>query len=457
MNNGSKNMGVTGSDIKTLTDGSQKTEIITLDEPVGVQNPLQVDGDSIYAKDIDVVKSDNGNFSGTVTDYFDSLTSIQSDITANNPKTIKLWFNRTIYSHSIGFGCDDLAKGFGNSITIKLLGSGEAVRFEKTFLPTDPNSFLAEFGQKAFNGIILEFNTAAEVCLSNLTIAKSIETKSSIYGLDANDEVQEVKTTEDGYLAISDNSNGLSIAQGNVSKTSFIHKFGNAPDFGSTDGIATIWDGANSSDIDQMSYVYSTSADIDSISSSSSSDNFELEIQGLDANYNVVIQTKTLQGQAKIALDVPLLRVFRVVNVNSSDNIGHVYGYVDTAILLGVPVDSTKVRAVIQPGNNQTLMAIYTVPAGRTGYMRDWYASIAGANKTSNYSTELRARPFSGVFQLKHLSSLTNTGTSTYQHIYNEPEIFAEKTDIEMRVSLTATGVSGASFSAGFDIVLIEN
>ncbi|CAN8142793.1 hypothetical protein THIOSC15_770003 [uncultured Thiomicrorhabdus sp.] len=98
--------------------------------------------------------------------------------TGDNPKTIKLWFKRTIYSHAIGFGCDDLTKGFGTSITVKLLGSGEAVRFTKTFTPGDPNSFLAEFGPKAFNGILLEFNTANEVCLSNLTIGKALEVNS---------------------------------------------------------------------------------------------------------------------------------------------------------------------------------------------------------------------------------------------------------------------------------------
>jgi hypothetical protein len=40
--------------------------------------------------------------------------------------------------------------------------------------------------------------------------------KSVITGKDENDVFRNVNVTEDGYLAISDNSDGLSIAEGNV-------------------------------------------------------------------------------------------------------------------------------------------------------------------------------------------------------------------------------------------------
>jgi hypothetical protein len=111
----------------------------------------------------------------------------------------------------------------------------------------------------------------------------------------------------------------------------------------------------------------------------------------------------------------------------------------------------------MQPGNNQTLMAVYTIPDGKTGYMRDWYASVAGANKTTNYIMELRARPTGKVFQLKHKSSLSDDGTSYIQHKYEEPEVFAARTDIEMRCQLTASGATAAAVSAGFDIVLVDD
>jgi hypothetical protein len=412
----------------------------------------------VYVKDIDTTNSDNGDFSGTITDYFDSLKTVNSDTTANNPKTLKVWFKRTVYAHSIGLGCDDTGGGgFGTDITVKLLGSGEIVRLTKNSTGGDTNSLLIEFGPQAFNGFILEFNTTSTVCVSNITVQKSIETSASLQGQDPAGDVRDVQVTQDGYLAISDNSSGLSIAEGNVTGKTYEHKFGNAPDFDQADGVVTVWDGADDGHVNQMAYVYSSTADIDSISSDSAADTMEITVYGLDASYAEQSETVTLSGQTKVALANNYLRVFRMVNTNSSDNVGHIYCYVDTAITAGTPDDPTKVRAIIQPGNNQTLMAVYTIPAGKTGYIRDWFASTAGGNKNSNYPIEFRARPIGGVFQLKHISSLSDNGSSAIQHKYEEPEKFPEKTDLEMRCSALAAGVTEASVSAGFDVVLVDN
>jgi hypothetical protein len=266
-----------------------------------------------------------------------------------------------------------------------------------------------------------------------------------------------ITATSSGNLRVANAEDGLSIAMGDVVDTSFIHKFGNAPDFDTGDSVVSVWDGADDANIDQMTYQYSSSADIDSLSSSNNGDTQDIEIQGLDSSYDVVTQTVTLTGQTRAALGTSLIRVFRMVNVNSTDNAGHIYCYVNSAITAGVPDDSTKVRAVIQPGNNQTLMAIYTIPAGFTGYMRNWFASTAGANKNSNYVIQVRARPFGEVFQLKHLSAISDNGSSAIQHVYEEPEVFAEKTDIEIRTQVLAIGATGATVSAGFDIVLKDD
>jgi len=273
----------------------------------------------------------------------------------------------------------------------------------------------------------------------------------------ANGTFVNVKVTPDGYLSISDISNGLSIAKGDVTGESFIHKFGNAPDFDTADGVVSVWDGADDGGIDQMEYQYSTTADIDTISSSNAGDTQDIEIQGLDTNWNVVTQTISLNGQSQVNLTTDLIRVFRMKNVDTTDNAGHIYCYVNGTATAGVPDTPGDVRAIIQPGNNQTLMALYSIPAGYTGYMRDWYASTSGANKTSNYPIEVRARSFGGVFQLKHLSAISDNGSSHVQHDYTEPEVFQEKTDIELRASMTAVGGTAGSVSAGFDLVLIEN
>lgn len=146
-----------------------------------VQYPLPTDGDSIYEKDIDVLNSSNGGFTGSVTDYFNSLKSINSDISATNPKTIKIWLKRTIQVSSIGFGCDDITKSFSN-IKIKVLGSGEEVRYTKDLSTDDTkrNSYLVQIQPLIMNGIIIEFHTTDAVCLSNLIIFKSINVNSRL-------------------------------------------------------------------------------------------------------------------------------------------------------------------------------------------------------------------------------------------------------------------------------------
>jgi hypothetical protein len=101
-------------------------------------------------------------------------------------------------------------------------------------------------------------------------------------------------------------------------------------------------------------------------------------------------------------------------------------------------------------------MAVYTVPNGYTAYFREWYASISGARKISNYDIYLFARPFGQVFQLKHKSAIAETGSSQTQHKYEEPEVFAAKTDIEMRTKAIAS-VTECNLTAGFDIVLVAD
>ena len=76
--------------------------------------------------------------------------------------------------------------------------------------------------------------------------------------------------------AIADNTtpplqmqDGVAVSKGIVPGESYVHKFGYAPDFDTADGEVTIWDGAEDGTTwEQMTYQYSSTADIDSVSSS---------------------------------------------------------------------------------------------------------------------------------------------------------------------------------------------
>lgn len=285
--------------------------------------------------------------------------------------------------------------------------------------------------------------------------------KAAITGENGSGDWHNVKVTQDGDLKISDNSNGLAIAEGNVTGKTYVHVFGLAIDFDTGDNAVNVWDGADDSLFSgspPMTYTFSSTADIDTISSSDAGDTVDIEIKGLDTNWEEVTQTVTLSGQTDVSLTTALIRVFSMENVGATDLAGNVYlrtnGSAQTA---GVPDTANTVRALIKASNNRTLMAIYTIPAGKTGYMRSGYAHTAGANRESNYIISLKTKNFGSVFAVRHVAAVDDDGTSAYQHHFIEPAEFAEKTDIMVTAQVTKAATAAASIAAGFDMVLKDN
>lgn len=438
------------------SDGSLDVVLKTSNEDVSIQNPLPTDGDSVYKKDIDEVRSITTNWTGNLIDLFGSLILGMENSSVDNPKNLTVFFNRVVTTNAIGLGAET-----GSFSNVKIIGlTSGGTEFEVFNGSADNTSRMTQTIQIAPIGIVgfrFEFHTANTINISNIVILKTRTTVSRIEGQKPDKTITPIGATKSGNLKTTDAENGLAIAKGEVAGTTFIHKFGDATAFDIADGLVSIWDGANttlSSGIIPQ-YTFSTSADIDSISSTSVADTQIIEVQGLDLNYNEVTQTVTLTGQTTATLTTPLIRAFRMINRGSVDLVGEIYLYTTgTAAVLGVPQTPANVRAIINDGNNQTLMSIYTIPASKTGYMRTWFAATSGVRKTSVHVIHLSARPFGEVFQLKHVSSLLPTGTSTNQHRYEEPEVFTEKTDIIIHAN---TDVNAAAISAGFDIVLVDN
>lgn len=267
-----------------------------------------------------------------------------------------------------------------------------------------------------------------------------------------------VGATASGNLKVTDAENTLAIAKGEVTGASNVNKWGNAPDFDTADGEVTVWDAAEDGTAwENMTYTFSTTAAIDSISSTDNTDTEDITIVGLDANWAEVTQTVTLTGQTRAALSTSLIRVYRAYNANGTEFSGHVIIYENDTTTGGVPDDPTLIRAVIDPSNQQTEMAVYTIPAGKTGYLLGGYCSTAGANKSSNYIIKFRARLFNKVFRTQQKVALSDSGSSFIPFTYPIPQSFAEKTDIIVTAEMTAGGGTGASVSAGFSIVLIDD
>lgn len=249
----------------------------------------------------------------------------------------------------------------------------------------------------------------------------------------------------------------LEVARGYIPGAITIHKFGLAEDVDTIDPPATVWDGCNTglgiAKIPQ--YTYSTTADIDTITSSDIADAIDIEVQGLDANWNLTVQTITLTGQLEVLLPIPLLRVFRVKNVGSVDLIGDVYvRTTGSGATAGLPADPASVRAIIHAEDNQTQMAIFTVPMGYSLFITHGWASLARRNATEAV-IKIYQRSFGGVFRVLHTLALSSSGSNNDHRPYQVPIELPEKTDITYAV--TSVSANDTGVSAGFHGVLLPN
>jgi hypothetical protein len=253
----------------------------------------------------------------------------------------------------------------------------------------------------------------------------------------------------------------LAVNMGMVPYMSAVDKFGENPDI-DTGGIAEdIWEGGGL-------YTWSETSDIDTVSVSDVSDvGQQVLIVGICSPQDVseTIGYAVTNGQNKVLIyDNPGLtgdpisfwRVYRVSNESDAGGAftGMLYVYVDTAIVGGVPTDATTVRAIINDGNNQTLMAVYTVPPGKVGFLYRGEMGLSRAQSAGSAQGAYYSRRYGKIFKIKKRVDISNAGSSIYQDRRSFPDIIPALTDIKLtieEVSSNNTGVFGT-----FDILLVD-
>ena len=206
-----------------------------------------------------------------------------------------------------------------------------------------------------------------------------------------------------------------------------IFKFG----FNSSVGTSeeTVWDGGGT-------YTYPTSATVMKVSSSDDSDTSTVTISGLDENYDEASEEVILTGRVPATTTTTFIRVFRAI-VTANEPSGDIY-IGDGAVSSGVPA---TVYAKILQGENQTLMALWTVPRNQTAYLYGGTIS-SGTSQSNKYATvRLKMRPQNEVFQTKSVVTVHN-GFIDFD--FGVPMKVAPKTDIECR-ALTSSGTDAIS------------
>lgn len=222
----------------------------------------------------------------------------------------------------------------------------------------------------------------------------------------------------------------LNIARGLVKGTTNINKFGYNSAVGTS--YETVWDGANN-------YVYIATAGTATVTSSQANDNDgTVLVEGLDSSYNEISETLTIGGSAGTK---EFYRVFRaqMLTANTGEtNTGNV----------DITVDS-KVAARITAAHGQTLMSIYTIPAGKKGYMTQL---DVGSSKDLENEVKVLTRNGAPSAAWNTKSFITTRGGFLEKN-FKVPLEIQEKTDIEVRAKSSAI----SAISAGFELVIIED
>jgi hypothetical protein len=227
----------------------------------------------------------------------------------------------------------------------------------------------------------------------------------------------------------------LQVSRGLIDGHKRVFKFGFNGDI--DDSTEEIWDVGGT-------YTYQGSALAMTVTSGGgATDNgVQVTVQGLDASYNEVSETVTLAGSGTATTTQTYLRVYRAFVAGSQEPTGD------------IDIDNGGTTyARIQDGENQTLMALWTVPAGYTAYLLQTDVTAFTEQNNKFATVHVQTRELNGVFRTQDKFAIVE---ATHHQQYQVPLPIPEKTDIRVR-AIASSSSANLEVSAGLDIIYIEN
>ena len=223
------------------------------------------------------------------------------------------------------------------------------------------------------------------------------------------------------------------VARGAIPNALTVHKFGANFDIDTGTTPESVWTAGglypwSAFDSAKTIYCLSTSA----------SDTTTLHVEGLDANYELQTETVTLTGTTAVTTTNTFIRVHRLAY--DADNVGTITARTESA--------TGTIVAQVDIGYAQSLMAVYTVPAGFTGYL------IAGdltINAFRDVQLKFFVRTFGKPFRIAHMAETRGL----YRYDFNTPMKITEKSDLDVRID--DVSLSNSRATANFDLVLVKN
>lgn len=242
----------------------------------------------------------------------------------------------------------------------------------------------------------------------------------------------------------------LMVARGNFVDAESINQFGRNPDIDA--GVAEdVWEtGGN--------YIWQATAQTLTIVSTSVNDDgapagtglWNLIIYGLDANFDQVQETVTLDGTTPVVTTQTFLRTHLAVGFEAGTTLANAGAITATYTTTGDPAFT------VPAFQGRTTIARYTVPAGHTLMVTRVYGSIS---RTQSGTAELRfvtrdAGRVDAAALVQGFAGVHSQGSSWVSIGYTLPAYLPEKTDVKIRAT---AGANNTDINAGFDAILVRD
>lgn len=222
------------------------------------------------------------------------------------------------------------------------------------------------------------------------------------------------------------------------SKSKKLTKFGRSDVIGTTKAtIMTLPAG-------ELHETYVNDNLIDTVSSDNTGDTRTLVVEGhtlSGGNLTFSTETITLNGQNKVTLSTPLARVNRMYapDGDTTDLVGVIYAYEDTAITAGVPTDGTKVHCMIPAGENQTFKTATAISSEDYWIINRFDADCF--EKTSAFAeVRMEVKHLTGVWRPVESIAVSSGGNSSYE--FDPFYIVPPNTDVRLIADADGAGTS---------------
>mgnify|MGYP003672431304 FL=1 len=231
----------------------------------------------------------------------------------------------------------------------------------------------------------------------------------------------------------------MMVSGGYIADHTFNHKFGAVDGIGNNT-TGSVWD------IPSQLYPWTaldTPAIVNVERNNVGDNGITVTVQGLDGDYLEVSEDIVISGADQVGTQL-FKRINRAFISGAATNAG------DIDIEAGAAGGTTVAR--IQEGYGQTLMSVFTVPAGKTAYIHRITATAQDGKDATGW---MYVREVNGVtaFRIKHTWEFYGDG-GQYHYDFAFPLPVSEKSDIDMRVT---TRDKNGRYTIAFDVLLVGN